>query len=94
MVQWLRLHSPNAGGQGSIPHQGTRSHTPQVKILNATTKIRRSQINKYFSIKKLSQQHLTSEETFILKSLLNLSKGSDSSWHLNHTHFALHPGGE
>ena len=26
VVQWVRLHSPNAGGPGSIPGQGTRSH--------------------------------------------------------------------
>ena len=26
MVQWLRLHAPNAGDPGSIPGQGTRSH--------------------------------------------------------------------
>ena len=23
-VQWLRLHTPNAGGTGSIPGQGTK----------------------------------------------------------------------
>ena len=27
MAQWIRLHAPNAGGLGSIPGQGTRSHT-------------------------------------------------------------------
>ena len=32
MVQWLRLHAPNAGGLGSIPGPGTRSH------MHATTK--------------------------------------------------------
>ncbi|TEA29128.1 hypothetical protein DBR06_SOUSAS10510099, partial [Sousa chinensis] len=44
-VQWLRLYAPNAGGPGSIPGQGTRSHTLQLsvrtlqlKILRATTK--------------------------------------------------------
>ena len=26
MVQWLQLCAPNAGGPGSIPGQGTRSH--------------------------------------------------------------------
>ena len=30
VVQWLRLHTPNAGGLGSIPGQGTRSHMPQL----------------------------------------------------------------
>ena len=32
VVQWLRLHTPSAGGLGSIPGQGTRSHMPQLKI--------------------------------------------------------------
>ena len=32
MVQWLRLHVPNAGGLGSIPEQGTRSHMPQLRV--------------------------------------------------------------
>ena len=26
VVQWLRVHGPNAEGLGSIPGQGTRSH--------------------------------------------------------------------
>ena len=45
VVQWLRLHAPNAAGLGLIPGQGTRScmlqlrvHMPQLKIPNATTK--------------------------------------------------------
>jgi len=29
MIQWLRLCAVNAGGTGSIPGQGTRSHTLQ-----------------------------------------------------------------
>ena len=28
--QWLRLCALNAGGLGSVPGQGTRSHTPQL----------------------------------------------------------------
>ena len=31
VVQRLRLLASNAGGQGSIPGQGTRSHVPQLK---------------------------------------------------------------
>ncbi|TEA33833.1 hypothetical protein DBR06_SOUSAS19410004, partial [Sousa chinensis] len=31
----LRLHAPSAGGPGSIPAQGTRSHMPQLKIPHA-----------------------------------------------------------
>ena len=32
VVQWLRLCAPNAGDPGSIPGQGTRSHTPQLRV--------------------------------------------------------------
>ena len=46
VIQWLRLHAPNAEGPGSIPGQGTRSHMPQLKIPHATTKTLYSQINK------------------------------------------------
>ena len=31
VVQWLRLHAPDAGSPGSIPGQGTRPHTPQLR---------------------------------------------------------------
>ena len=31
VVQWLRLQGPNAGGPGSIPGEGTRSHTSRLK---------------------------------------------------------------
>ena len=53
MVQRLRLCTPNAGGPGSIPGQGTRSHRLQLrvcmlqlKITHAATKTWHSQINK------------------------------------------------
>ena len=39
VVQWLRLHAPNAGGPRSIPGQGTRSRMLQLKILHVATKI-------------------------------------------------------
>ena len=32
VVQWLRLHAPNAGGLDSIPGQGTGSYMLQLKI--------------------------------------------------------------
>ena len=48
-----RLRAPNAGGLGSIPGQGTRSHVPQLTVCMpqlrsrpATTKTWHSQINK------------------------------------------------
>ena len=54
VVQWLRLCTPNAGGPGLIPGQGTRSHMLQLrvhmlqlKILYAATKTWCSQINIY-----------------------------------------------
>ena len=47
VVRWLGLCAPNAGGLGSIPGQGTRSHMLQLKILHATIKTRCSQINKF-----------------------------------------------
>ena len=31
LVQWLRLSALNAGGPGSIPGQGTRSHNATAK---------------------------------------------------------------
>ena len=66
VVQWLRLHAANAGGLGSIPGQGTRSHMlqlrvhmPQLKIphaamktKNPTTKTLHSQINTNKKLKK------------------------------------------
>ena len=41
MVQWLSLHTPNAGGPGSIPGEPTRFHAPQLlnKSLHAALKI-------------------------------------------------------
>ena len=45
VVQWLRLHTPNAGDPGSIPNQGTRSHMLQLKILNATKTLSNKQMS-------------------------------------------------
>ena len=39
IIQWVRLHAPNAGGPASIPDQGTRSRMhASTKSLKATTK--------------------------------------------------------
>ena len=32
VVQWPRLCTPKAGGPGSTPGQGTRSHLPQLTV--------------------------------------------------------------
>ena len=59
VVQRLRLQSPNAGGPGTIPGQGTRSHMtpvrvhmPQLNISHAATKTQHRQINKYINENK------------------------------------------
>ncbi|TEA30837.1 hypothetical protein DBR06_SOUSAS15510001, partial [Sousa chinensis] len=39
VVQWLRLHVPNAGGPGLIPGQGTRSHMLQLSVCMLQLKI-------------------------------------------------------
>ena len=44
MVKWVRLWTPNAGGLGSIPGQGTTFRMQQLKIPNAKTKTQHSQI--------------------------------------------------
>ena len=46
VVKWLRRHSPNAGGPGSIPGQGARSHMrAATKSPCATNKTLCRQIN-------------------------------------------------
>ena len=57
VVQWLRLHNPNAVGLGSIPGQGTRSHilklthgaAKQISKINIFLKIR---IKTYIRVQK------------------------------------------
>ena len=55
VVQWLKLCALNAGGPGSIPGQGTRSHMselrgcmPQLKISHAITKTHHGQMNNIY----------------------------------------------
>ena len=52
MVQWLRLHTPNTGGMGSIPGQGT-------KILHAAAK----KLKKQNKTKYTSPQGNSGQET-------------------------------
>ena len=50
VAQWLRLHAPSAGGLGSIPGRGTRSHKPQLRVWLLQLKIPHAattKINKY-----------------------------------------------
>ena len=68
VVQWLRLHTPNTGGQVLILGQGTRSHTPPLNTLPATAKTQCSQIN-IKKGKKYAQPYIT-EVCLILHSLM------------------------
>ena len=45
VVQWLGLHTPNAGGLGLIPGQGTRSRMPERRLKTPHSQILK--INKY-----------------------------------------------
>ena len=71
VVQWLRLHAPNAGGWGLMPGQRTRYHTLQLKIPNATAKTHHSQKIKYFFLKK---EKNSDGSTLNVKRILNLKK--------------------
>ena len=44
MVPLLRLHAPSAGGQGSIPGQGTKSHMLQLRVLMLQQRLKMPQI--------------------------------------------------
>ena len=67
MVQWLRLHTPNARGPGSIPSQGLIPHSPTkslnaLKILGDATKTWNSQINS----KKKKKNYAKRQEGMII----------------------------
>ena len=69
MVWWLKLRAPNAEGLGSVPGWGTRSHTPQLKILNAANKTWCSQIDKFiFKKRKKKKRDKVSTPTLYLTS--------------------------
>ena len=79
VVQWLRLCAPNSGGLGSISGQGTRSHTPQLKIQHATTKTWHSQINQYLDLcflRNLGSFQLLCCQIFFLHCILSLFSGT------------------
>ena len=38
VIQWLEIHTPDAGHPGLFPAWGTRSHLPQLRILYTSTK--------------------------------------------------------
>ena len=59
MVQWLGLHTSNAGGLGSVPGQGTRFHKPQLKIPRLQVRPSTAKyINKFINIKEKYERFL------------------------------------
>ena len=77
VVQWLRLWAPSEGDLGLIPGQRTGSHTLQLrvcvlqlKILRATVKTQRSQINQ--SINKMPFLKAIVKVPFFLKFIVSL----------------------
>ena len=50
MGQWLKFCTPNAGGLGLTPGQGTRSHMLQLKNPHSAMKTWCNQINTYIYI--------------------------------------------
>ena len=56
VIQWLRLHTPNAGGPGINPGQETRFRMPQLRVQILQLKdctscmphLRQAELNKYF----------------------------------------------
>ena len=56
VIQWLRLHTPNAEGPGINPGQETRSCMPQLRVQILQLKdctscmphLRQAELNKYF----------------------------------------------
>ena len=84
MVQWLRLHAPNAGVLGSILGWGTQSHMLQLKILQAAIKMPCSQINKrnlFKERKKLALVKVGPQESVcsVVQSCLTLCNAMDCS---------------
>ena len=72
MVQWLRLRGPSAGGQGSIPSQGTKPHMSQLEILHATIKTleppKNQTFNKiYETVLRETEEDLDKERSIVCK---------------------------
>ena len=75
VVQWLRLHPPDAEDLGSIPGQRTRSHMPQLRPMTAKKKKKKKQTDMgpdtLFSCP-------VSQRTFPLSALVLCHTGDDS----------------
>ena len=86
MVQWLRLHTPNARGRRSIPDQGTRSHMLQLRPSDL------AQADKYIKRSLLPHHHLYPGQTTWLTDLSSLTRvqsGSKAVKALNPNHWTI-----
>ena len=72
VVQWLRLHAPNAGDLGLTPGQGSRSHIEQLKIPCAATKTQCNQINTFLKIWSLWQDSKNSRMSSLWKGAVGI----------------------
>ena len=74
MVQWLKLHAPNAGALGLIPNQRTRSCMPQLTL--GTAKIKQKFLSSLFSYFFSSVHFILrpSAEVFTLSIMFFISK--------------------
>ena len=86
VVQWLRLHAPNAGGPRSIPGQGTRCHMPQLRP-RADKWIK--QTNGHFLKKNISSPFCSSQHSRVRPSTITLKL---YLFHIPHGHLTSRTG--
>ena len=73
VVQWLRLHGPNAGGTGSIPGQGTNIPPAcQVAWLKQTNKNKQSKTMSWAMLDGRIKTYYFSPSLFLLIKKLRL----------------------
>ena len=72
VIQWLRLHAPNAGGPGLILGQGTRSHMPRLRSSNTSTKDSACTLQGRWNILRAATKTRHSQiNEYVLKSLMH-----------------------
>ena len=67
MVHWLRLYAPNAGGLGSIPGKGTRSHMSQLRVCMMQLRPGGAKLNKYIFFKNNKMQQCLEIKNIMVK---------------------------
>ena len=77
VVQWLRLHAPNAENQGLIPGQGSRSHRPKLRAQMLQLKIPHVAMNTPHLATKSQQTQIKKKKKIID---LTLKKRTGITW--------------